>query len=409
MSVLNRKNKSKIFLGVLFLALGLVFFVSLKNFSSTNGPHLNLDWDIKKQNGNIPYNSLVPYDLNNRTFDKEPLILIHGTVSDFQSYCGWKCILDQFKEKGILDKYEVYIFKYPSNSHSWENIKQDLSEALSELTDLYEKYEGENKREIKFNFLVSSLGGNVLCDTLSLMDSTSTTNTTKFSKRINKIISLGTPFWGVPVMEKDLKSNNSSSINSVTEKILLTGTDFLFPVLSEELHWRLSESSEKDNKLENPSCGFVKEKFINYGAYMDSPITQKEKPEKEEVKDWFYKTVKSEDIRHVWNAFVHYKVGYEKRKELGQAYLLKFNDGLVPIFSSLWLDPDQEKFQKESFLDEKNLRKIHMIKPRARIFKGLDHTDLTHSCDRNGKLVFEDVLNDEKKATLTDFIIEDLS
>ena len=169
-----------------------------------------------------------------------------------------------------------------------------------------------------------------------------------------------------------------------------------------------SEDLKKENLAEK-NCNHLKNKFINYGVYISSPMTNKINPKPKEIENWLSDNLITTNYQKAWNVFMHYKMSFEIENSLKQknVYLLKFNDGLVPIFSSLWLDPKITKFINQKTLNQEILNKIKIINPTARLFPDLDHTDLTHTSTASARKQNTDLLSGQK-CSISDCIIMDL-
>lgn len=323
-------------------------------------------WSIKENGGSLPLNTLAPYEISNNELkrDKIPLILIHGVVSDSRPYCNWSFLLEELKNERQNelnnDEFKVYIYRYPSSDGNWKELTSNLKLGITELLSDY-------PAGTKINLVVSSLGGVLLCDAVS--------EEKLITKKIHKIVSLGTPFLGTPLLNENLAtlSKNYKPLNW----LLYQSTNFIFPSLSEHISWSIPLTEEK-NFHNLSKCQQLKSKFINYAAFTSSPLTEKNDPTEKEVNEWLSDKLKHSDYRHSWNAVMHYKLGWEINQSLkNPMYLLNYNDGLVPIYSSLWLNPELNKFTGQQKITNKTLAEIKLMNPQARLFGGLDHTDYT--------------------------------
>ena len=148
------------------------------------------NWSVRNNNGHLPLNSLAPYRTIDKQNQKKPLILIHGTVSDTRDYCDWEFLIQEiYKNELSQDEFDIYIYRYKTSTSDWNAILRNLQFGLKQLLADY-------KPNTKLNFIVSSLGGNLFCDAMS--------SDKALSRKVNKVISLGSPFWGTPLLTKEL-------------------------------------------------------------------------------------------------------------------------------------------------------------------------------------------------------------
>jgi len=333
-------------------------------------------WSVKQNGGSIPFGVLTPLEVGSQG-NKSALILIHGTVSDFREFCGWKPFLNKFQEAQyapLREKYKLYLFRYPSNARSWDALVDSLKTAIAELM------KAQRGKNTELNFVVASLGGDLLCDAISTDPS--------ISSHLKRVISLGSPFNGVPLTDHDL-------VKSEFDRFLSASNQALFPVLDQRLQWHSHPSTSQCHKFKN--------KFVNYAAYIDSPLTQSAEPEEEAVEKWLWGRIVQGDYRLIWSGLLHYKVGWQLRKELPP--FLRFNDGIVTVESALYL-PRDDFLLRSKTLDTDTLKYIHKLNPNARLFPGIDHTELFER-QANDK-VFKDILSGEQKKSIAEFVLQDL-
>jgi hypothetical protein len=83
------------------------------------------------------------------------------------------------------------------------------------------------------------------------------------------------------------------------------------------------------------------------------------------------------------------------------------NDGLVPVYSSLWLNPTVDYLSNPQEL----LQNIQKDKPKARMFAGMNHSNFTDksidSEDLSKASKVKDLFSGEE-STIARFIIKDL-
>jgi len=352
-------------------------------------------WSVKENNGALPLNTLAPYQLSrgSKTKKRNPVVLIHGVISDSKPYCNWSFLLKQIEEQkhnGNVSLDDVYIYRYPSAEGNWRDLTNNLNQGLRELMSDYPP-------DSKLKLVVSSLGGVLLCD--------ATLNDKYLNDKIIKGVSLGTPFWGTPLLKEDWSVGDSSG-NKTFNWLLFKSTNLFFPSLSERLAW-IPPMDEHTTSLDR--CAHLRGKLINYGAFSQSPLTTDAKSVKhKEITDWVLNKVKTSDYRHSWNALMHYKIGWEILQQIPKPmYLLSYNDGLVPIYSSLWLDPEKERFVDQTELTPEVLHKIKQLNPHARLFKGVDHSDYTRTDGQTSSNQFFDMLN-EINISIAQAVLSDL-
>lgn len=386
----------KIYLTLVFL-LSFSLNFSAKSFTSAlsqnNYQVYNPNWSIDDNGGSLPAETLAPYKFVQNKNNKTPIVLIHGTASELRPFCNWKNLLKEFEKsenKEFLNEHVIYIFRYSSNTRSWENTSGALKQGLFELLSDYPP-------ETKFKVVVSSLGGNLFCSAIQ--------KDSMLEQKFSKGVSLGVPFWGTPLLNRDLMveksySNNNKMINWTVSQI----AQAFFPEINSHLPWTLP--LEKTIKSISNSCSpNLQSRLINYAAFLDSPLTQNSKVSEKQMNEWLIRQLSQANYKHAWDAAMHYKMGWEIEQNFKPIYLFRFNDGLVPIFSSLWLDPKIGKFEEQTVLTEQVIKNIKKTNPNARLFSGIDHSDLTSG--ENPLTISKDLLHSSQKTT-TAFVIQDL-
>ncbi len=353
----------------------------------------NPNWSVTANGGSLPMNTLAPYvQVSEEDKQKKiPLVLVHGVISENRPYSNWKNFLDEadhVTNGKFFRKYNVYIYRYPTNSSSWVKLSGDLKTGLTELLADYPP-------NTPFKAVVSSMGGNLFCSAVE--------RDSAINQRFSLGISLGTPFWGTPLLNDKLMTQRKVSTDRYINLAVASITDTLFPQLKMQLPWTLPIEKEKAQTSHN--CEHLRNRIINYGGYLNSPIAEGA-PDRE-IRKWLTKSLSSTDYRHAWDSAMHYKLGWEIENNFPPNYLLRFNDGLVPIFSSLWLKPEISTFKGETRLTPAIIKEIRKMNPRARLYAGLDHTDLTStdneldspiydSLQKSKKSIGENIINDLK-------------
>jgi hypothetical protein len=382
-------------------------------------------WSVSKNNGSLPPFSLCPLNLeSDRDFKlsefksiesknissdvnpqkkRTPLILIHGTVSDYYPFCNWQFLVSQIRlpeEADFAEAHDIYIFRYPTNVGSLAEVSEKLAKGIEELLSDYPDGTG-------YKVVISSLGGNVFCKALN--------DNPEIDRRLIKAVSLGTPFWGTPLLNENLivGSNNKDPINN----LLYQSVDILFPAMSRDLEWSLPTQPIDDaqNQAQQQiefSCLSLRNKSVNYGAYLNSPINQNgTAANEEEIQSWLKSKMISLDYKNAWNSFMHYKMGHEIERKIENnlsepIYLFPYNDGLVPIYSSLWLNPNTNRFAKKRLIDEEVIKEIKLMNSHARLFEGVDHTSLTPK--RKNTPIKDILANSTESLTMAKWILKDL-
>ena len=385
------KKKLLSFIGFCFL----VFIWPAKSFTTAlqnNYQVYNPTWSVAENGGSMPTETLAPYRIIEEKNHKTPLILIHGTISELRPYCNWKNLLDELEKpqnKSFLEQNPVYIFKYASNTNSWDKTITDLKKGLLELLSDYPP-------QTKFKVIISSLGGKVFCSALK--------DTKELDQKFIKGISLGVPFWGTPLLNKELMIDKSQSSNKMINCAVSQVTETLFPELDTHLAWLLP--LEKTPKTFPSAClPSLRPRLTNYAVFIDSPLVSKINVSEAEMNEWLIKQINNNDYKHAWDGAMHCKMGWEIEKNFKPIYLFRFNDGLVPIFSSLWLNINLGKFEGQKALSPEVLETIKKTDSKARLFKGLDHSDLTSLIDTSKK--HKDLLHNSQD-TIGSYILQDL-
>ena len=129
------------------------------------------------------------------------------------------------------------------------------------------------------------------------------------SRKVNKVISLGSPFWGTPLLTKELITGNQIQHRSLN-KLFYNSSNLLYKSMSKRLEWQLSLKPEdlgKDNLAEK-NCNQLRNKFINYGVYISSPMTNKLNPKEKEIENWLSDNLITTNYQKAWNIFMHYKM-----------------------------------------------------------------------------------------------------
>ncbi|MDJ0626513.1 MAG: hypothetical protein QNJ31_09145 [Candidatus Caenarcaniphilales bacterium] len=356
------------------------------------------EWSVKKNNGDLKLNSLAPYELidESQKSKKIPLVLVHGVVSEFKPYSNWDFLLKEIEKsqnKDFLENHSIYIFRYQTTNDSWDQSIKSLRVGIQELLSDYPK-------DTQIKIVVSSLGGPIVCDAIG--------NNEVLSGRVSRSVSLSSPFWGTPLLNRNLSVNGYSKLGPINE-LLFDSTHVLFPSLDSHIAWKLPlNDSDESKELYQNYCKFLKPKMINYSGFISSPYN-KAHPKQASGKQWFIEESKDADYKKIWNLTMHYKICSEMTRQLdGELYLFSYNDGLVPIYSALWIDPHKNRFIDEKFINEDILREIKDLNPKARLFKGINHSEFTDTDPQNPNKYVVDLLHPMEKKTIAAFIIEDL-
>jgi hypothetical protein len=382
---------------VFSLLIGLFFYqrVRSERQSALNDPDgCRLSWGAYEHDGQVPLYTLVPIEEYADLEKRVPVILIHGVTSELKPFCNWRFLIDELSKSGRAEqkaKYAFFIFRYETSGNNWQHSVNSLDKAVKNLVKQLEP-------ATKINFIVSSLGGCIFCEVIDKQP--------LYKERIDKVISLGTPFWGTPLLVEALSSNASSDLGSIN-KAIFKSTNKIFSGLVTNVDWKLPVDYKQESLFE-PPCNGLDQNIISYAAFIESPFIAAEAPKKQITEKWLREILQSSNYKHAWNSLMHYKIAKEMFwDQKHQDYLWNYNDGLVPLYSALRLEPKVVNFTGKLVLSSEELSQIRKSKPKARIFAGIDHSDFTDIQASSSKGAVKDILNG-KEASIANFIFEDL-
>ena len=172
--------------------------------------------------------------------------------------------------------------------------------------------------------------------------------------------------------------------------------------MPKHLSWQLSPSSSII-KNTSPCPLTIRAKLVSYGAFIQSPLTHNSNQlsTKEVFTAWLWSKIWQESYQHAWDSLMHYKMGLETKPKYKERFLFQYNDGLIPIFSSLYLK--STFYFKQKSLDKVDLKNIQQNNPKARLFANLDHSQLTAT----ERIQVNDLLN-QKSGLLNAMVLQDL-
>ena len=331
---------------------------------------------------------------------RAPFLLVHGLRGEQYPHFRWQKVANYLSaNKSFNSKYKIYLARYATNARMEKTVPL-FREAIDKL------YDATANKPI--SVMALSIGGNLVYEALT---------DEECARKVNALISLGTPFHGSPLFSQDWMqysiykrlswpwtrvdhslsqrlyfSRNKNllddfgwdgydqtmpSVGKFRSKLLFGPKGNLEP--EKVTNTRLREINEKNPHL--------KKKIIAYGAYLENPYLESRTARVIESTLMYPVTVlwvklpaylaREHPVLKVLNrdiASVNVSKDFiENNKDLKSPFLYALNDGITPVASALFLPADPKI--KNYLTDVESIHKIASIVDvrHARLFANIDH------------------------------------
>jgi hypothetical protein len=342
-------------------------------------------------------NKTIIYQYDNKPLgDRRPFLLVHGLRGEYYYVFRWEKLIKRFKANAdFARQYKIYLLRYDTVASVNDAIPQFRS-AVNEL------YQATHKRPI--SVLALSIGGNLVFDAM---------HDKQTNDRIKLLMTLGTPFHGSPLFCSDwiqygMYKNASTPFTRVDHSLAYRLYFHRNPTLLKDYRWDncddsipnigpfasalpfgpagnlTVQNSLNDQLVSINSQGFDRKKLVTYSGYILNPYLL---PDAERfIEDaimapYTLATIsvpahlaREHPVLKMLNREIDTIVATpEAVKRARTPFVFDLNDGITPLSSALFLNPEICKSQglsKES--DIAKLRNLTDVRT-ARIFRNIDH------------------------------------
>jgi hypothetical protein len=350
------------------------------------------------------------------TFDKTPLgnripvILLPGRAEEYQNKSWWTTFnKDMQRSPVLMSRYKPYVYIY--------NSKDTLTVQVQRFIDSYV--------EANFNrpsvWVSYSLGGVIARE--AFLHPT-------VLPQVHTNIAIAVPFHGSPIFNPEwfseyLRPPNHSPIRRLSDRLLYRLYLFDKTNLLEGLRWDNFDGSlpnfgprfmaEKPLAVYEPfwanpvRMAFFKSRTITYASYLDNPYSGRPLTSKSKLlaaekltKDLLTSILPLDFISvHSVMRYTNLQLSNLPTDEPGDAeqrvknnHLYRYNDGVVPMSSALFLPERPLAPYKEQLMDLVDLADVRQV----RVFKNWDHMEIGEYFPGNRKTAMPDVAHPTEKA-----------
>lgn len=345
---------------------------------------------------------------------RKPLLLIHGISPESGDYDGWGNFIQTVQRQNDMTErlhsnYKVYLFRY-----SPKNSLIDNSGLLVREFNQFGSAFGNQSVTV----LAHSLGGLLIKNVMMTNE--------PVNQKINRVVTIGTPFHGTPLADPDwlkarFESGGFLGLKKLPTKMAYSVTENKFPYFQSDFCWDNFDDAlpsallveqegmcphrHPDNgmtRLKQARIKAVSDKFITYSSFFgkdeDIPqdlLTSVLRPDQAHLLKF------PEDIdsgKFSKHAMMEKARKYMTEIPLSDKYqanslmksLFELNDGVSPVVSHLWLgrfvaDVSSEREHKRQPVIEGrmiNAFKELPNKAQVRLFQNLDHRDWMEGSSR---------------------------
>ncbi len=340
---------------------------------------------------------LAIYQYDNKPLgDRMPFLLVHGLRGEYYYVFRWEKLIKRFKaNQEFARQYKIYMTRYDTIVPLSETIPQ-LRSAINDL------YQAAHKRPIRV--LALSIGGNLVFEAM---------HDQKTNDQIKLLMTLGTPFHGSPLFCSDwiqygMFKNPSTPVTRVDHSIAYRLYFHRNPSLLNDYRWDdcdgsipnigpfasslpfgpsgdlTVESTLNKHLVSLNSENFDKKKLITYGGYILNPYLL---PERERIIEdtimapYTLATIsvpahlaREHPVLKMLNRQIDTIITTpETAKRAGTPFVYDLNDGITPLASALFLNP--EFLAAQGVAKETDIAKLRTNTDvhTARVFRNIDH------------------------------------
>lgn len=355
-------------------------------------------------------NHLYQYD-EQPLGDRIPVVLVPGRAQEAQFFSWWQKLGWEAKKQPHFQKqYKLLLYLYDSK----QGLPLQTEEFEQEFRSLLRHLPPERNMVV----VSYSLGGLIVRDML--------TQKPELLDRVDQIYGIGVPYHGSPMFNTRWFSEFSkhpSPLRRFWDKVFYRAYLADKKNLLNGLYWANFDQSEPfyegaqwripidPERVENFTLAYAddeaavveafKDKLVIYASYLNNPYVSEEKPR-------FNRNLQTKLIQipkavlgtilPFYGFTVHSVFDYMNLQmanlptytpgspEGSNTNLYRYNDGVIPLSSALYLPPRRSPYQEE-------LQELAAMDNvcRVRIFEDIDHVDLGHYRALERYLVAQDV------------------
>lgn len=356
---------------------------------------------------------------------RQPLLLVHGLLAEKYPLYRWDKVIEHLlRSSDFKSRYKIYLVRYDSHSEL-EELERSIGETIVRLRGICKS---------PITVVSLSLGGNIVNTSM---------NTEKVDGAVDKVIAMASMFQGSPLFVTDW-AYKSILTNHKTPWVRM---DKLFCYkayfskhrnLLEDIGWSDLDKCKPGN-LEQKG-GVLWSKFkVNAPSKSDSQLNTKNKSaskftlyasylENQYVlgkNHGFFKKMLGAPVNFVretvpqhmgrehavlsmLNRHLAEFPAVDKKDNQVKARSFLYNDGIIPVASSLVLPGHEIKVSPDDLTDLKNLPQLTSIK-KARLFPRCDHLSFIDGFHQGKAELIVDKLNpDDKPRLIYDWLLYDL-
>jgi hypothetical protein len=348
-----------------------------------------------------------------------PLILLPGRAEEYQQNAWWEAFnKDLRKNPALISRYKPYVYIY--------NSKDKLNVQVQRFVESYQQA-GFKQPSVWVSY---SLGGVIARE--AFLHPT-------VLPQVNTHIAIAVPFHGSPIFNPEwfsqyLQPRNHSPVRRFSDRFLYRLYLFDKTNLLEGLRWNNFDGSSPDfgpkRPLQKPIAVYepfwsnpertaqFKRRTIAYACFLDNPYTGRPLINKSMLAhaERLTKDLLTSILPFDWIS-VHAVVRYTNLQlanlpsdqpgsdEPTNYHLYRYNDGVVPVSSALYLPHRPDQPYNEQIDDLWKLADVQKV----RVFKNWDHMEIGEYFAWNRKTALKDLAHDKEEAkTPNAWVFKDL-
>ena len=352
-------------------------------------------------------NHIYSFD-NTPLGDRTPLILLPGRAEEYQQNAWWDMFNKDMRKSPILmARYKPYVYIY--------NSKDKLNVQVQRFVESYE-LGAFNRPSVWVSY---SLGGVIAREAFL--------HPTVLPK-VHTHIAIAVPFHGSPIFNTEwfsqyLQPRHHSPIRKWSDRFLYRLYLFDKTNLLEGLRWNNFDGSlpnfGPDKTPEKPVAVYkpfwdnpqrtaqFKQRTIAYASYLDNPYTgrpldnQSVLASAEKLTRYLLNSILPFDFISVHNvvSYTNLQLSNLPTDQPGSTkptnyHLYRYNDGVVPVSSALFLPGRPDQPYNEQLLELIQLADV----PKVRVFKNWDHMEIGEYFAWNRKTALKDIAHPNEEA-----------
>lgn len=412
-------------MGWIALILALVMNMSGISWAAEAHPEMH---DVSKRR-KVGLDHIFQFD-HKPLGDRTPVILLPGRAEEFQPNSWWKKF-DQYtdEDKAFNERFKLYVCVYDSS--------EDIEVSAKAFNAEYRQHFGNLPANRKSVLVTYSLGGMVMREAMRDKD---------ILNRMDTIYAIAVPFHGSPMFDPDwfseyMRPPSRSPIRKFWDRFIYRAYLYNKNNLVTGLKWDNFDGSQpqfdaeklhiKGDQLIHQVGSYsegswvpeMKKKLVVYASYLENGYTKSNQPfNPSKLPKFVFDTTTDIPKQLVgtvlpfYGTSVHSVFTYMNMQlaniptftpdnpEGKNTHLYRFNDGVIPLRSMLYMPSRTEPYYNElvEYLDVKDIRD-------ARVFVNIDHMHIGEYAVRKGRIRVPDLMHlSDGKYTPMEWLIHDI-